>query len=180
MRLRGPLLLGLIGPLLMVGGCAQSTGTLQPTGPTATQYPDVIDFTGTHGITFGSTRSQLVSAHEVDTTPAAGCAGPQLTGIPYANPVFDHDKLVLIWAYPPLHTPEGVTVGTPLDQVHRLYPRAEALTAPTGSQQYPALLVTGAADRAYLFLYDQGQVQKVIVGFASAARELFRTGFGSC
>ena len=167
--------------MLLLAACAHAA-SVTPTR-TASASPggaaETIDFAGLPGVTFGATRTELLDQRLIEAGPV-GCGGPQLTGRPYASAVFDRERLVLIWAYPPLRTPEGIGVGTPVDRARSAYPTAEELIPPPASPRYPGLLVTGGGDRAYLMLYASGQVQKLIVGFASAARELFGTGFGSC
>jgi len=139
---------------------------------------NVIDFAGLRGIQFGASMGELEASGAVSTSEPA--CGPTFPDIKTASPVFDGDRLVLIWAHPPLRTPEGVTVGTSVAEAKRAYPSALALTPPAGSPVFPALLVTGGGDRAYLLLYDQGEVQKIIVGYERHIRLLFETGFGVC
>jgi hypothetical protein len=168
--------------LLAAGGCTGEAGARrgQPTSAPATGAADrdVIDFTGLRGIRFGSSLRELSATGRV-ATEGNGCL-PSFVGNEAAHPVFDGDRLVLIWAHPPLRTPEGVMVGSSVDVAKRAYPAAMALTPPVGSTTFPGLLVTGGGDRAYLLLHDQGQVQKLIVGYERYARLLFDTGFGTC
>jgi hypothetical protein len=95
-----------------------------------------------------------------------------------ASPVFDDDELVLIWAYPPLHTPENVMVGTPVLHVRAVYPAAVTLPPSPGS--FPALLVANGVGEAYLILHDDAIVQKLIVGRETAARELYASRLDTC
>jgi len=170
--------------IVTASGCTGDLGTPAP-GPTSAPAtairradPDVIDFVGLRDILIGASMRELTASGAV-ATANPGC-GPSFTAVPYASPVFDGDDLVLIWAYPPLHTPEGVTVGTSVDEARRAYPAAVELNRPPGSTQYPGLLVTGGGDRAYLLLYDAGEVQKLVVGIERYARLLFDSGFGTC
>jgi hypothetical protein len=141
--------------------------------------PDAITFTGTHGVHFGQTLAQLQAMRVLPASPGPGCAMHFRT-FESADPVFDRGKLVLIWAYPPLHTPEGVEVGTPLGTARLAYPRAVVLTAPTGSGRFDGLLVPDGNGEAYLLLHDGKQVQKLVVGFEPYARALFAGNYGAC
>ena len=163
------LLLALVGPA--------ACGRHPPTAQTSAN-PNVVDFTGVRDIRLGASLSQLAAAGRV-LTPESACR-PVAADLPAAGPVFDGDTLVLIWAEPPLHTPAGVMVGTPVAAVRRAYPSAEALVPPAGSTTYPGLLVGDGSGHAYLMLHDGDRVQKLIVGLESYARRLFATGFGSC
>jgi hypothetical protein len=139
--------------------------------------PDnVIDFIGLPNAVIGTAMDELTASGVVSTT-APGC-GPTFTSMPNATPVFGEGTLVLIWANPPLHTPENVAVGTPVQTARNAYPGAVELPAASG--KFAGLLVTGPDDLAYLFLHDGTAVQKVIVGVERFARLLFDTGFGSC
>jgi hypothetical protein len=139
--------------------------------------PHVVHFDGVPGIGFGDLRESLVAAGRLATGEDA--CGPTLSATPEVQPVFDGEKLVLLWADPPYRTPEGVGVGSPVTDVRRAYPEAERLTPPAGSHTFPGLLVTHN-DRAYLFLHDDETVQKLIVGYTEYARRLFEHGFGEC
>jgi hypothetical protein len=176
----------LMGLAYAVTGCTsaasgpqQAATSAAPTA-TASRDPDVIDFGGLRDIRFGDSLRQLTAAGVVAVEGEA--CGPTFAGIPEASPVFDGDDLVLIWAHPPLRTPEGITVGSTVDDVMRAYPSAISLTPPEGSTTFPGLLITGPDDRAYLVLYDpeQRRVEKVIVGYERYAGMLFFNGFGTC
>jgi hypothetical protein len=85
----------------------------------------------------------------------------------------------MLWAEPPLATPHGIAVGTPVGVVRQAHPGAEELAAPPGRRRYGGLLaVTG--DRAYLYLHDGATVRKLIIGYAEHCRRLFEEGFGAC
>ncbi len=177
--------LGTMAGALALVSVASSTGVTESRGdqarlsaPARAADPNVIDFSGLRDIRFGASMSGLESTGVVSTADPA--CGPTFTDIKAASPVFEGDQLVLIWAHAPLRTPEGVMVGTSVDDVKRAYPSAIALTPPAGSYTFPALLVPGAGDRAYLLLHDQGVVQKLIVGYERHVRLLFETGFGAC
>jgi hypothetical protein len=161
----------------LVAGCSpgpvESPQRLAETAPSA----EVVDFDGVPGIAFGDTMADLTSRRLV-ATPKDAC-GPRVVGRDELSPVFAGERLVLLWAYPPFATPEGVGVGTSVAQARAAYPQAIALTAPPGSQRYDGLLVTHA-DRAYLFLHDGQNVTKTVAGFAEQARLLFDHGFGAC
>lgn len=174
--------------LLAASGCtgdadgpqrAPAGGTTSTPPATRTAGPDVVDFVGLREIRFGESLADL-SARGVITTAKPYCgSGYSFAGIDAASPVLDRGQLVLIWAYPPLHTPENVLVGTPVEQAKTAYPAAVELNPPAGSTTYPGLLVIGG-DRAYLLLHDGRTVQKLVVGFERYARLLYDTGFGTC
>ena len=161
--------------LLLLGPAA--CGRTAP-NPATTPDPDVVEFTGVRDLRLGASLRQLAAAGRVHT-PESAC-GPVVSGLPEVSPVFDGDALVLIWAEPPLHTPAGIMVGTPVAAARQVYPGAEALEPPAGSTTFPGLLVRDGAGRAYLMLHDGDRVQKLIVGLESYARRLFATGYGSC
>ncbi len=176
------LLLGLASGL---SGCTGDAGgaktTSSPVTPSAAaRDPDVIDFGGLRDIRFGASLRAL-SAGGIVAVDGSAC-GPSFTGIPEASPVFDGDELVLIWANPPLRTPEGIMVGSSIEEARRAYPSGIELTPPDGSTTFPGLLVTGGDDQAYLLLYDseRGRVEKLIVGYERYAGMLFFNGFGTC
>jgi hypothetical protein len=138
--------------------------------------PDVVTAAGTAKIRIGDTSADLQSEHGMVQGP--GDCAPRLPDQPAASPVLHDDRLVLLWASPPLHTPEGVGVGSAVSTLEQAYPDGTRLTA---EQDYgfDGLLVP-AGDHAYLFLHDQTIVQKLIVGSAEHAVLLFRDGFGTC
>lgn len=143
-----------------------------PAGP-----PDVIHPYGLRGIEFGASEQELTRQGVL--LPRTMACGPRLTGLATVSPVFADDRLVLLWTSPPMRTPEGVAVGTTIDDVHRAYPDLVALDAPRGSYRFDGLLTTGG-DRGYLFLHDGRIVRKLIAGYAEYARKLFDEGFGTC
>jgi hypothetical protein len=169
------LVVGLTG-CVGAGAGTPSTSTVSTAGSARTD--DVIDFTGLPEIRIGATLAELTQAGLIDTN-APGC-GPQLRTEPTASPVFTDGRLVLLWAYPPLHTPEGIRVGSSLAAARTAYPKAVTLTRSPESHEYPGLLVIGPDNLAYLFLHDSGWIEKVIVGEESYVKLLFNTGFGSC
>jgi hypothetical protein len=158
---------------LGLSGCTQAT---EPE-PVAAD-PAVIDHRGLPDIPFGADRAEL--ERRLGLTEAPGACAPRLPDRPEVSPVFDdRDRLVLMWANPPLQTPDGIMVGTPVETVRDTYPDAQRLPAPPGTQRFDGLLVP-VDDRAYLFLHDGTEVQKVIVGYADYVRLLFDEGFGTC
>jgi hypothetical protein len=161
---------------------ASPTSTASPTVPTnaaanTTTGSGVVDFAGVSGARLGQTDTELTSAGAL-TRPADAC-GPVLTGAKAAHPVFADGQLVLLWANPPLTTPEGVGVGTSLGTARTTYPQATAMAAPAGSYQFDGLLVT-SGDRAYLFLHDGHTVRKAVVGYTADVQRLFNHGVGNC
>jgi hypothetical protein len=138
---------------------------------------ETISHTGLATIDLGTSRTELVRDHGLDQDEG-GCA-PRLPAYPSASPVFEAGRLVLLWAHPPLHTPGGLAVDSPVDAVRAAHPDAEELIAEPGSHRFDALLVV-VDDRAYLFLHDQQRVRKLVVGYAGPAQRLFHDGFGAC
>jgi len=139
---------------------------------------DVLDLHGVHNVEFGDTEQELQRRGQLDVEPAVGC-GPALTEPSTVSPVFADDRLVLLWASPSVRTPEGVTAGTPVDQVRAAYPAAARLTAPPGTYRFDGLLAR-QGDRAYLFLHDGRTVRKTVAGYADYAQRTFDEGFGLC
>ncbi len=158
-----------------VTGCTADATT--PQVPVATDTPLVVDLDGLAGIRFGDPRDRLEQEYALTQRP--GDCAPTLPDHPEVSPVFADDRLVLLWVHPPGRTPEGVGVGSPVDEVGRHYPDAQPLTAPPDSGRFDGLLVD-VDDRAYLFLHDGETVQKLIIGYADYARLLFEEGFGTC
>lgn len=161
-----------------IAGLAGCTGVADPaqTGRSPAD-PQAVSHLGLAGIRFGDSRADLARDHGL-VQDADDC-GPRLPAYPQLSPVFDGDRLVLLWVDPPLRTDTGVAVGDPVRQARDTHPEAEQLTAPAESFRFDGLIVT-LDDRAYLFLHDHEQVQKVIVGFDEHARRLFHDGFGTC
>lgn len=172
--------LALLAAGMRIAGGYSKPGAGQPAKPTATQQtnpPDVINLQGLRGIEFGASEQELTRQGAL-LPQTAGCA-PRLTGLATVSPVFADDRLVLLWASPPMRTPEGIAVGTPIDVVHQTYPGLTALDAPPGSYRFDGLLAT-QGDRGYLFLHDGQMVRKIIAGYVEYARKLFDEGFGAC
>jgi hypothetical protein len=96
----------------------------------------------------------------------------------HVDPLFVDDRLVLLWLDAPVHTPEGVRVGSSVDEVHKAYPKATEL-APTGPYRFPGIMATNG-DKAYLFLYDGSTVRKEIVGYQTYVQQVFDAGFAPC
>ena len=132
---------------------------------------------GLAGVEFGETEQELLRRGALH--PRATACGQRLTGLTAASPVFADHRLVLLWADPPLHTPEGVAAGSPVQAVRTAYPDAARLVAPGNSYRFDGLLAR-RGDRAYLFLHDGRAVRKMIAGYADYARQLFDEGFGLC
>ncbi|HLT10933.1 MAG TPA: hypothetical protein VK028_09010 [Micromonosporaceae bacterium] len=180
----------LVGAALLLGslvGCTdepQANGAAPaPATPTASTEgrvadPNLVTWSGIGDIEIGASQDSLEAAGLV--RPGNGSCGPTFPDLPYATPVFDDGRLVLVWAHAPLRTPERVMEGTPLAEARAAYPDAEELTRAPDDFQFPGLLVPGPDDRAYLLLHDGETVQKLIIGFEEHARLLFETGFGSC
>jgi len=166
-----------LAALLLLGVLAAWARPPEAAAATPTRPANTIDFTGVRDIELGETDAQLTSEGAL-TRPQAAC-GPVLTEISQASPVFADGQLVILWANPPLTTPEGVGVGTPLATAQAAYPDATTLSAPPGTYQFDGLMVTNG-DRSYLFLHDSQTVRKAVVGYTDHVQRLFTTGFGSC
>jgi hypothetical protein len=162
-----------------IGGCAEERSADGPAdSAVALAAPGpVVTFDGVGDVAFGDTEQSL-TARGLVSRPEAAC-GPVLTGQPGSTPVFADDQLVLLWANPPLTTPEGIGVDSPVTAVRAAYPQAQNRPAPPGSHRFDGLLVTDD-DRAYLFLHDGETVVKTIAGFTEYAQRLLDTGFGAC
>ena len=153
--------------------------TISDEPATAPAYgPEVLHLKGLRDIEFGDTEQELLRRGHLQPEPEPAC-GSSLTSPSTVSPVFDDDRLVLLWASPSVQTPEGVTSGTPVDRVKAAYPAATRLTAPPGTYRYDGLLAR-QGDRAYLFLHDGRTVRKTVAGYADYARRLFDEGFGIC
>jgi hypothetical protein len=105
--------------------------------------------------------------------------GPRMVRPSGASPIFVDGKLALVWADPPLRTPEGVSVGDAVTKARTAYPAAKPLSAPAGSYRFNGLLAA-SGDRAYLFLHDGRTIQKLIAGYADQAQTLFEQGYAGC
>lgn len=166
--------------IMIAAGAVGLTGFSGATSPATAAEPadpEVVSHTGLATIGLGAAEADVARDHGL-VQEASGCA-PRLPAYPSASPVFQDGRLVLLWAHPPLRTPDGLAVGSPVDEVRAAHPGAEALAAAPGSHRFDALLAT-VDDRAYLFLHDQQQVQKLVVGYEEPARRLFHEGFGTC
>jgi hypothetical protein len=163
----------------IIAGLAGCTGTTDPVpGAQSTGDPRVVSHQGWDGIQFGDPRADLERDHGLAQQP--GDCAARLPGSPEASPVFDErNRLVLVWVDPPLHTPAGLTVGSPVGAVREAHPDAEPLTPPAGTFQFSGLLAT-VDDRGYLFLHDGRQVQRLVVGYAEAARQVVEENYGTC
>ncbi|WP_425413402.1 hypothetical protein [Micromonospora pallida] len=145
-----------------------------PIGPTV---DEVIDLNGLAGAEFGDSQREL--AERGILQEAAESCGPTLVGHETASPIFYDDRLVLLWVSAPVRTPEGVTVGTPVDDLPAHFPSLARLGAPKGTYRLDGLLAQ-RGDRAYLFLHDGRTVRKTIAGYAEYAQRLFAEGYGPC
>ncbi|WP_117215890.1 hypothetical protein [Allorhizocola rhizosphaerae] len=173
-RLAAGVMLGVV-TVLMLSACAQTH--LGPTAspPTEERIP-VVHADGLADVPIGAARAEL-ERHLNHGLP--GC-NTQLAQYPQGSLVFtDEGRLVLLWFERPLRTPHGVSTGTPLNEVKKIYPSAQELNAPEGSYQFDGLLVT-SGEHGYLFLHDGRTVQKAIAGYVDYLRRLFDTGFGAC
>lgn len=138
---------------------------------------EIIDLNGLRNIEFGATEDELTQRGILRTSLDA--CGPMLIGHDTVSPVFMEDRLVLLWVGDPMRTPEGITVGSPVDQVWARYQLVTRLDAPQGTHRLDGLLAR-SGDRAYLFLHDGRTVRKTIAGYADWARRLFDEGVGPC
>ena len=169
--------------LALSAGCTASARRLPIVQPVFSQSatpgygPQVVQFAGFRDITFGEMRADLTAKGYLKTEGER--CGPRLARTPELTPMFEGDRLVMVWVNPPFHTPEGLGIGTPLAEVRRTYPTVRELTPVDGSHSYPGLLLT-KGDRAYLFLHDAQRVQKLIIGVAKNVERFFAEGFSAC
>lgn len=165
----------------LLAGLAGCAGAVERP-PAAADDPRVVSHLGRLGIQFGDSRAELERDHGL-VQASSDCA-PRLPEHPAVSPVFDGDRLVLLWVDPPLRTPAGLMVGSPVEQVYEAHPDVIELPDPDRPFAYHGLLAPvpdpADGDRAYLFLHDRSVVQKVIVGYEQAARRLYAEQFGVC
>ncbi|WP_408630996.1 hypothetical protein [Micromonospora inositola] len=138
---------------------------------------EVMDLRGLRDVEFGDTEAEL-SDRGVLRTDVDAC-GPTLAGPGAVSPIFVDDRLVLLWVDDQVSTPEGITVGTPVDQVWANYPSVIELRAPQGTYRFDGLFAR-SGDRAYLFLHDGQTIRRTVAGYADWARRLFDEGYGPC
>ncbi|MFC0030627.1 hypothetical protein ACFFMM_13975 [Micromonospora chaiyaphumensis] len=154
---------------------------VRPQGPDVPARPvgaaEVVSLDGLGNAAFGATEEDLTRRGVLRTDEDA--CGPTLAGHGSVSPIFADDRLVLLWLDDPMSTPEGITVGTPVDAVHDAYPSVVGLDAPQEMHRFDGLLARNG-DRAYLFLHDGTTVRKIIAGYADWARRLFDEGYGPC
>lgn len=170
---------GFIATLLAAASIAGSG--VHPHGPDVPARPvgaaEVVSLNGLRNAGFGDTEEDLTRRGLLRTDEEA--CGPTLAGHGEVSPIFVDDRLVLLWLDDPMTTPEGISAGTPVDEVRAAYPGAAALPAPPGSHRFAGLLARDG-DRAYLFLHDGVTVREIIAGYADWARRLFDEGYGPC
>jgi hypothetical protein len=155
----------------------QAVDALAPNAPGPSGSDQVVTFSGIADVKFGDTVSELTAGHEL-TKPPGACV-MRFGDLGGVDPVFAHDRLVLLWVHAPVHTPEGIAEGSTVDAVRQAYSGAVELTPPAGSYAYPGLLVR-QGDTAYLFLHDGTTVKKEIAGYAVYVQRLYTDGFGAC
>lgn len=179
MKLRKSAFLAVL--ILAAASTASGTPTSRPAPAPAVPQPTVattvIDLNGLGDARIGATEQDLTRRGLL--RPEEETCGPGLAGNETVSPIFYDNRLVLLWASPPVHTPEGVTVGTPVSRVRAAYPRAVRLTAPRGTYRFDGLLAR-RGDRAYLFLHDGRRVTNTIAGYADYAEKLFDEGYSPC
>jgi hypothetical protein len=159
-------------------GCGDDERPAPPKASAPASYgPDIVHYGGVRELRFGDTERDLTNRGVV-VRDVPQC-GPRMARPTGASPVFVDGRLALVWADPPLRTPEGIAVGAALADARRAYPAATAVAAPAGSYRFNGLLAA-SGDRAYLFLHDEQKIQKLIVGYAKDARTLFEQGFTGC
>ncbi|WTO07690.1 hypothetical protein OG505_28150 [Micromonospora sp. NBC_00617] len=166
--------------MLLAAASIAGSGT-PPPDPMPPNRPagnvEIIDLNGLRNVEFGDTEAELTRRGVLRTDQDA--CGPVLTGHDTVSPVFIEDRLVLLWVGDPMRTPEGITAGSPIDEVWARYPSVTRLPAPQGTHRLNGLLAR-SGDRAYLFLHDGRTVRKTIAGYADWARRLFDEGAAPC
>jgi hypothetical protein len=135
---------------------------------------DVVTFDGLGDVHFGDSAGALAASHGFKDDPSA-CTRT-LSDLPGVDPVVADGKLVLMWVNAPVHTPEGITVGSSVSAVRSAYAGEQDLSS---DHAYPGIMVQ-KDDRAYLFLHDGQTVKKEIAGYADYVRRLYTEGFGAC
>lgn len=172
-KLRAGLALGAVILIVLVGVFFANHRS-----PRSQSHSDhnVINMTGYGDIHFGQPSTDLTVRHGLHDSQV-GCR-PRFVDLAHLRPVFVDGKLAMLWADPPVHTPEGVSVGTDIAEVRQAYPDAVALPAP-GPYQYSGLLVTRNG-MGYLFLFEGSQVKKMIVGYETYLRQIFATASDAC
>ncbi|WP_199562087.1 hypothetical protein [Micromonospora deserti] len=138
---------------------------------------EIVGLNGLRNVEFGDTQDEL-TRRGILRTDVDAC-GPTLAGHDTVSPIFVDDRLVLLWLGDPIHTPEGVTAGSPVAEVWSRYPSVRELDAPQGTHRFDGLLARHG-DRAYLFLHDGRTVRKIIAGYADWVQRLFAEGHGPC
>ncbi|WP_344079132.1 hypothetical protein [Luedemannella helvata] len=165
-------------PVAAPSASIKAATTATPAPAPTTGDPNVISFNGLHGVQIGQSVGELTAAGKL-AEATHGCAR-QFVGVDHADPVFDHDRLAFIWAFPPLHTPEGIMVGDTKVALDEAYPNAERLTPPAGSPAFAGSFVRHPNGVAYLVLHDGQTVQKLIVGAEDAVRALYTQRLDTC
>ncbi|GAA4578683.1 hypothetical protein GCM10023176_55050 [Micromonospora coerulea] len=162
---------------LTVAASIAGSGPRPPGSAAPAVAGEVMDLRGLRDVEFGDSEAELTDRGMLRTDVDA--CGPTLTGPGAVSPIFVDDRLVLLWVDDQVSTPEGITVGTPVDQVWASYPSVTELRAPQGTYRFDGLLAR-TGDRAYLFLHDGRTVRKTVAGYAEWARRLFDEGYGPC
>lgn len=143
--------------------------------PTAVQTRrDVVTFQGLGDVHFGDSVGRLAVSHGFKDDPST-CTR-SFSDLPNVEPVAADGKLVLMWVDAPVHTPEGISVGSTVSAVRAAYRGEQDLT---GAQEYEGILVV-KQDKALLFLHDGQTVRKAVAGYADYVRRLYTEGFGAC
>ena len=163
------------------GTTGRETGTDEESPAAIASYPpNVLHLQGIGKIRFGENRKALIG-RKLITAGEPGCDGEPVYDVPgyvdAADLIFNgQDKLGFVWVLSPgVHTPENLTVDSPVGDVRKAYPQAEELKATDRS--FPGLLVK-AEKTAYLFLYEPttGQVVKLLAGYTDILREAQSAG----
>ena len=152
------------------------TGEAAPSASASADEGEVVSIAGIGDIRFGETSADLTRRHGLHNVASACMA--RFTSPENVNPIFVDGKLAILSLEAPVHTPEGVMVGTPVDTVRVSYPDATQLSPP---EQYAfAGLLAARGDLGYLFLYSSDTVEKILVGYSVYLRQLFAAGFPTC
>lgn len=173
---RRPVVFGLlVGIVLAAAACDREAEGSKTTPQGDSKYAaNVLHVDGIGNVRFGAERKDLTD-RKLIAAGGTGCNDQEVYDVPgyvdAADLIFgEDDKLNFIWVLSPaVHTPEKVTVESPIAAVRKAYPQAEELAA--NDRSFAGLLVK-SEKTGFLFLFEpaSGQVVKLIAGFTDTLR----------